>query len=292
MPSMANARFAALIVLILAAHVATTNLFKKTDRDVHVLVERKKDIAPVAPVNALLVGGSGMHYGLNARLLTEHTAYRFLNLGLIVEGNGWENYLSFLSDLDMIEHEKIELVVYSSADFYTLNESDEFTLTGARRGALLFDSESWLQKLMPRGDRDFGPRSADRTVIDPETGDMVFLDGVCDVYYPARHMELPTENIEEIAARARALEALFPNARILMRPWPLSEHFGPALEEIHQVLETGLERRGVEILRPPRPLYEPDWACDAAFHPNKDGRDRLTRIEAEKLLSVLEDRGS
>lgn len=288
MPSMANARFAALVVLILSAHVAATNLFKKTPYDVHALVDRKQAIEPSGPVNALLVGGSGMHYGLNARILSEETPYRFLNLGMIVEGNSWDNYTRFLDDLDMIEPENIELMIYSSNDFFDLADSDEFTLTGARAGMLLFDSQSWLQKLSP-DDNPYAPYPVDRARIDPETGDMIFLEGVCDIYYePGEMTDFQTRHLDQVARRAEDLAARFPNAQILFRPWPVSEHKGLDLRVVHQRLLSGLQARGVEVLAPPAPLYNPDWACDAAFHPNGEGRDALSRLEADTIMATLD----
>lgn len=291
MPSMANARFAALIVLILAAHVAATNLFKKTERDVHALVERKQAIAPARPVNALLIGGSGMHYGLNARILSEETPYQFLNLGMIVEGNSWANYIGFLDNLEMIKADEIELVIYSSNDFFNLTDSDEFTLKGARAGTLLFDSQSWLQKLSP-DDNPYAPYPVDRAQIDPETGDMVFLDGICDIYYPAGEMTVfQHDHFDQVADRARDLAKRFPRAEILFRPWPVSEHKGIDLHRVHRQLEVGLTARGVKVLIPSQPLYDANWACDAPFHPNAKGREALTLLEADKIMTVLQGEG-
>lgn len=286
MPSMANARFALLIVLILSAHVAATNLFKKTERDVHMLVERKQAIEPARPVNALLVGGSGVHYGLNARILSEETPYHFLNLGMIVEGNSWANYTGFLDDLEMIKPEKIKLVIYSSNDFLTLTDSDEFTLKGARAGTLLFDSQSWLQKLST-ADNPYAPYPVDRTLTDPETGDMVFLEGICDIYYPAGEMAAFQNDLDKVADRARDLARLFPKAEIFFRLWPVSEHKGIDLRLVHSQLKEGLNGRGVKVLTSPEPFYDAAWACDAPFHPNAEGRDALTFLEADKIMSAL-----
>lgn len=286
MLSMGNGKFAALVAAILATHVLATNILKITDRDVRSLVEAKYDIMPDASANALLLGGSGVHYGLSARQLSEATPYSFLNLALIVEGNGWENYLGFIDKLKIIEPEEIELVIYSSADFYKLEESDEFTLTGARKGMLLYDKRSWIQRIV-RPKKGFGPWSVDRTVIDPKTGDKVFLEGVCDIYFPAA-VTLPPGNVAgEIAARAQDLSVRFPNARVLIRPWPVSEHKGHDLDALHTALAEGLAAEGVEFMRPPRPIYHEDWACDAAFHPNATGRDALTDLEAKHIMEWL-----
>lgn len=291
MPSTVSVRFAALVCALLAAHVAAANMFKIADRDMGSLVANKRAIEPAGPANALLVGGSGMHYGLNARLLSEATPYSFLNLALILEGNSWKNYRAFLARLDMIDHDEIELVIYSSQDFFHLREErEEFTLTGARRGLMLFDQESWVQRPFGGGPQ-FGRRGVDRTVIDPETGDMVFLDGVCDIYYPASETPPPGGNIDEIAARAADLDRLFPNATILVRPWPVSEHRGHPLEDVHRELAEGLARKGVEVFLPPRPFYNPAWACDASFHPNEAGRDMITRLEGDALMAELGEAG-
>jgi len=186
----------------------------------------------------------------------------------------------------MIEAENIELVVYSSKDFYEFEESEEFTLTGARRGFLLFDSENWLQRLFG-GEVGFGGRSADRTVIDPATGDMMFLEGVCDVYYPATEAQRPDKNIAEIAQRTEDLQQLFPNARILIRPWPVSEDVGFPIEDLRAVLADSLRTENVEVFLPPIYFYDEDWACDASFHPNAEGRDRLTQVEAGALINAM-----
>ena len=286
MPSMANARFAALVVAIFGTHVAATNLVKLTDRDAHSLVERKQEITPQEPVTALLVGGSGMHYGLNARVLSEETPYNFLNLGLILEGNSWPNYLGFLDSLGMIDTEKIEVVIYSSSDFYDLHESDEFTLEGARAGALLFDQQSWLQKLKPDAN-PYGSHKVDRTVIDPETGDMIFLDGVCDIYKPPGRLPPFGKSIDVITARAGDLAKRFPNAEVLLRPWPFSEYDGPDLGKVHLAMRGEFAKRGFRTMIPPEALYDPVWACDAAFHPNAEGRDLLTQQEVGVLRALL-----
>lgn len=287
MLSTANAKFAALVVLMLGLHIAATNLSKTESADVKSLVEKKLAITPDEPVNALLVGGSGVHYGLSAAILSEKTPFQFLNLGLIVEGNGWENYMSFLRSLPMIAHDEIELVIYSSVDIYALEESDEFTLTGARRGMLVFDKRSWLQKVVTSNEPHYGPRGVDRTDIVRETGDMIFPDGVCDFYWPAGEMPAPGDNLDEIAARAKDLQRLFPNAEVFIRPWPLSEHIGPDLEYVYGTIENGLRARGVKVLRPPKPIYDADWACDAPFHPNAIGRDMLSLQEAETVMMAL-----
>lgn len=287
MLSMANVRFAAVIVLILSLHVTATNLFKIESADVSSLVEKKMTIQPKEPVNALLVGGSGVHYGLNAAILSEKTPYHFLNLGLIVEGNGWGNYTSFLRSLPMIERDEIELVIYSSVDIYSLTESDEFTLKGARRGMLLFDKRSWLQKVATTNEPHYGPQGVDRTDIVQHTGDMIFPDGVCDFYWPAGEMPAPGGNLDVIAARANDLQRLFPNAEVFIRPWPLSEHIGPDLEYVYGTIENGLRARGINVLRPPKPIYDADWACDAPFHPNAIGRDMLTMQEAESVMLAV-----
>ena len=283
MRSTVSAKFAALLCALLATHVAAANLFKVADRDMRVLVENKLAIDPPGPVTALVVGGSGTHYGLNARILSEATPWRFLNLGLILEGNSWENYRSFLEGLDMIEHQKIELVVYSSQDFFKLREErDEFTLTGARRGIVLFQKDGWLQRLFD--DRsDFGRRGVDRSMIDFETGDMLFIEGICDIYYPSVEIPPPGENLDEIAARVADLRRLFPNARVLVRPWPVSEHKGHPLDDVLSELSEGLSRKGIEVFLPPMPFYDPALACDAAFHPNEAGRDMLSLLEANAL---------
>jgi len=93
---MVSVRFAVLAFAMIVAHVAAANVFKIADRDMTMLVSNKRAITPPEPVTALLVGGSGVHYGLNARLLSEETPWQFLNLGLILEGNSWENYRHFL----------------------------------------------------------------------------------------------------------------------------------------------------------------------------------------------------
>lgn len=285
MPSMANASFAALVCALLAAHLVAANMFKTADRDMSLLAANKQAIDPAEPVNALLVGGSGMHYGLSARILSGSTPYNFLNLALILEGNSWENYRNFLAGLDMIDHDEIALVIYSSHDFYGFEDQHgEFTLTGARRGLMLFNRESWLQRPFGRGPV-FGPRNADRTVIDPETGDMVFLDGVCDAYYPAVDMIYPADDVDRIAARVVDLSDLFPNARVLVRPWPISEHRGQPLGEVHRNLSAGLADENVEVMLPQMPFYTPDWACDAAFHPTAEGRDALSRIAADTIIA-------
>lgn len=290
MPSMVNASFAALVCALFAAHFAATNLFKMADHDMQALVTKKSALDPPQPVDALLVGGSGMHYGLNARLLSETTPYNFLNLALFREGNSWENYRDFLGGLDSFDHDEIELVVYSSKDFYELHEHEGFTLTGAREGALLFDRESWLQRPFDAGPQ-FGLRNADRTVVDPETGDMVFLDGICDIYYPATTTPPPGENIDEAVARTKDLAQLFPNARILVRPWPVSEHVGHPLEDLHATLDDRLGREGIEVFLPPIPVYGESWVCDASFHPTAQGRDAISRLEADAIMKKLEQSG-
>lgn len=288
MRSTVSASFALLIGFIFGAHLLSTNLLKVDKNDLRSLVAAKQGITPPGPVDALLIGGSGVHYGVNARILTDNTPYRFLNLGIYVEGNSWANYLGFLKSLDMIDHDTIRLVIYSSGDVFSYADSDEFTLTGAQAGVLLFDREAWIKKVTRSKTPAYGPRNVDRTQIDPETGDMVFVDGVCDPYWPAQQMPMPSENIAFIAARAQDLSKLFPNAKVMIRPRPLSEQKGPALPLIYDALEQGLADHNVRLLRPPKPFYDPRWACDAPFHPTAEGRDFLTQLEAVTIVEAMQ----
>ena len=287
---MDNAKFSALIAFVFCLSLTATNVFRQPETDARLLVERKQALTPVQPVNALLVGGSGIHYGLNARILSEETPYQFLNLGLIFEGNSWANYLGFLEGLDFFDPVDIEVVIYSSSDLFHFVDSDEFTLTGARAGWLLFDRQSWLQKLSP-DENPYAPYPVDRSRVDPETGDMVFHDGVCDLYYPARTIEaFPEGHFDRLAERAADLSARFPSAEVFFRPWPVSEYKGQDMRERYSSIAAGLAAHGVKVLAPPSILFDAELSCDAPFHPNSEGRDAMTRMEAASIVAALTGR--
>ena len=118
------------------------------------------------------------------------------------------------------------------------------------------------------------------------------LDGICDIYYPPGEMRVfRHDHLNQVAERAQDLAKRFPKAEILFRPWPVSEHKGIDLHRVHRQLEVGLTARGVKVLIPARPLYDANWACDAPFHPNAEGREALTLLEADKIMTVLRGEG-
>jgi len=285
-------KFATLIAICAALQLWLVNsdLLKWSDVQDEILSAKKASLHVDQHPNAVIVGGSNAYYGLSAEVLSQKTSLRFVNLALLREGNGWDNYVRYLTGLDFLDRNQIEVVVYSTLDIANFAwakgvEDREEDLLGRKTGFLLFDSRSWVVKLYHQLFVGTPQDVRDRTDINSHTGDILFHTGTCGGDFDRFEVQPPAPSLALIEERLEHLSKLFPNARVFLRIPPLAAEMleGYSLNRLYQDVSARARVQGIPLLNDDRQTFRQSWACDSPYHPNSRGRRNLSLRAAMKL---------
>lgn len=262
------------------------------DPERRALVERRiADVAAYPGLDALLIGGSNVIYGLSAEQLTAETDFSFYNLGMRSEAFNERNYQTFMRETLSGMRSDIQVVVYSTSHYFSKNVNDwGKDIYGEVVGLSLSPTAPLAMRLYDfvrtraaalTGGGPRGRRGGQPYVVTPRYGDFSF-DGFRCVLRPT---EIGRKSIEEagdiLAPRVAWLAEFFDQATIIVVVPSVHDSIAPYSDAELAALNSRLGSDRIRIAQQSR-LPE-ELLCDTFHHPNENGR-RLRTSELTRLV--------
>jgi hypothetical protein len=291
--------------IVLGLHIATRDYVRPTAifqeqvnwRDAHleiVSMWRGAIGQEPTPRLAVLLGGSNIIYGLSAEMLSPITGTPFFNLGLFKEGYSFDRYLDFVQkSLEAVERQDVDLIVYSTFDFFRSDISGIDTL-GFDEAGIATKETGVKVSLLPATPiftrvQDLFSSTANSYRLQGERGDLNLDHIDCSV-----GVRLPNEVYDETFAakfsgilrdRVLRIRDSYPSARIVVSAPARFIAARQLLESEIELYSETLLSHGVEFIVE-APFENESDLCNAAHHPNDAGRTRRTRDLARELIAL------
>lgn len=248
----------------------------------------------------LILGGSNALYSLSAEILSQGSGIRWYNLALPQEGYGWGNYVAWLRHYPNSGRDSVEVVVYSSIDFFVKGRA------GAGRGAkanVRGESDLGYRPTLSLGSRvlrlirDFDPQKS-ALAVSPTTGDLAEASYHCGG--ALRTMPLQLEDVDVsvsmLREREKNIKEIFPKARVVFVTPSYFPGGAGGESMLPEVIALWADRvknswvgdfppRGVSLaVQPPYPGR--GMICDAIHHASIEGRDWRSKDLLREIASA------
>ncbi|SFR55578.1 hypothetical protein [Thiomicrospira sp. ALE5] len=284
-----------IIIVIYVAYLFYVNLGSDNASQQRIIDQHYENLINTTP-QALVLGGSNAIFGLSAQMLSKETGLHFLNFSLRSEGFNNQNYREYISSLNSLDADSVEVVVYSSIQFSRELDRDlvrsNFNIFGESADVQLIPNKTFSRFMIESVKSVIEHR---KLVFDePEFyminnyGDLIHSSVNCDYSRAGRRFEsLSVEfQVEKVKDQVEFLKLTFPKAQILF-VFP-AEHYldqGAMIENFSLVISKLPSYQNVAFIVDKTELSASE-ICDTEHHPNEIGRLKRTASILKELQAL------
>jgi hypothetical protein len=236
------------------------------------------------PDCVVIAGGSNLIYGIRssvveAGLELDTRTKRVVNISLWNEGYSFNNYLKWLSQLEL----KPGVLIYSSIGFYNLNKDTLNDDSGQRLDGeplfSIFSSERLITKIVRNRALEFD-----------DHGDLVNYDCNSAWLHPVEYKPFDRRAAERFIRHIRALGALYKDSPVLLRIPPAyisQERYLDWLDYFSALQQVFVQNKLADWVLNFAPQITVDKGkfCDTPFHVKKEVGELLSHELAHDIQS-------